>query len=308
MRQPHILSVQQVTDHFRIPPQAMPRLRDSSIPTWRKIDALDMLFREQFTNLPGGFRALAMFKVFEVQGMAIFKIASEFGRVLEKADCAVPVDYLPFNGKVICIEFPDDVAFNMKDGDFGRCAYVSCDQRAEGFSLPGILDPFTRRIDITVPLWRDDNKFCDGYVGEDNFRVFFKEGDTLETATQRSHENIGRPTGFTLEIIKYILKCVLYIHSGDPDLREFRPEPRPHNQKRLKRWRRENLCKIPLTLVGFDYKKPKEFSVGSTFVDTHLRWQPYGPQRSQVKLIWVRPHERHYKQVAPSLEVPLHAP
>mgnify|MGYP000533243118 CR=1 FL=1 len=52
-----------------------------------------------------------------------------------------------------------------------------------------------------------------------------------------------------------------------------------------------------MTFVGYDWKKPRVFGVESTTVTGHFRWQPYGPGRTQVKLIWISQHERHFKDV-----------
>lgn len=304
MRKPHFLSIQPVINFFVLsgPVQtAMARMEP-----WAALDWLDKTIVESGAmqrlgalDDGAGMRAIAMLKLFEQQGCPMFKIANDFGNVLLKADCKVSLDYLPFDNRIRCIEFPDDLSFDMKDGDWGRCAYVACFETSPDVDFLATNQRYRRRIDITVPLWqpgRDEN--CDGYLGEDNIRVFLHPYDTLEVAMKRAHQHIGRPTGFTNEIIEYVLKCLLYVNSGDPDLREFRPTPKPRGSPRqLRKWRkaaRAEICEIPVTLVGFDYKKPREFTAGDVHVDTHLRWQPYGPGREKVRLIWVRAHVRHY--------------
>jgi hypothetical protein len=90
---------------------------------------------------------------------------------------------------------------------------------------------------------------------------------------------------------------MVYLGSGDPDLREFRaPRPTTQNPKKLKRWfkEHENKSLVDMTLVGFTWKKPRIYQVGETLVTGHPRWQPWGPGKTKVKLIWIEPHVRHY--------------
>lgn len=47
--------------------------------------------------------------------------------------------------------------------------------------------------------------------------------------------------------------------------------------------------------VGANLVLPREFTVDSTIVSGHFRWQPYGPQRSLIKHIYIQPHTRTYK-------------
>jgi hypothetical protein len=47
-------------------------------------------------------------------------------------------------------------------------------------------------------------------------------------------------------------------------------------------------------LVGFGWLKPKLRHVDGCVVRSHYRWQPCGVGRSQVKLILVKEHERHF--------------
>jgi hypothetical protein len=47
--------------------------------------------------------------------------------------------------------------------------------------------------------------------------------------------------------------------------------------------------------VGYNLTLPREYTVDSTTVSGHFRWQPYGPGRTLVKHIYIEPHIRSYK-------------
>lgn len=256
-------------------------------------------------NTYGTMRAVAFLQMFALQGAQVYKIGEDFGRVLMKADLKAPVAALEYDGIIRCIEFPDSIEFNMGDGDWGRVAYVAAyarvDEDDKYFILEG--EKFDLRVEIVVPLMRLQSRILQS--GHDNIRVMLKSGEDLETGVTRSLDKIakdGHQCGFSVEMVSYIVKCLLYIHSGEPDLRAFRPMLKPRHSdpkkhvKAIERWRASNWFDIPVTLVGFDYQKPRQYAVDETFVDTHLRWQPCGPGRRQVKLVWVSPHVRHFKK------------
>ena len=309
LRQPHWVdaNVQKTLSLFT---QSVPgNLNElKKLPSWAVIELLEEIWVKSprlspylqpmgKNNFQGTVRAMSMFAAFEIQGGApIYKIGEEFGAALLKADCKVSANYLPFDNVIRCIELPEKMTFDMQDGDSTSVCYIGSFSPRIGIDYIIDTEVFHRRIEILVPIY---NKDGDNY-GHDNIRLFLKDEDTIEQAIVRSFEQFahcGVRTGFSRGLIEYVLKCLVYIHSGDPDLREFRPTPKPESKakpKHQRRWLRENFFPIPITLIGFDYKKPRQMSVDSTWIDTFQRWQPYGPNLSKVKLIWVKPHERHY--------------
>lgn len=58
---------------------------------------------------------------------------------------------------------------------------------------------------------------------------------------------------------------------------------------------KKNFTQQDFIFVGKDYEG-RVFSIDSTAVSGHYRWQPHGPERSLVKLIFIEPHERNYKK------------
>lgn len=122
---------------------------------------------------------------------------------------------------------------------------------------------------------------------------FSKDATLLGNATVPEHVERERE-----KIYRAVINTVLYIHSQDPDLRKLRPEKElSHTQrKRLREVGGDTVdCSVPVVLVSWDYKQKRGIHVDSTWVDTHPRWQRCGPGNSQIKLVWVKEHERRYK-------------
>jgi hypothetical protein len=101
------------------------------------------------------------------------------------------------------------------------------------------------------------------------------------------------------EAVKFALNALLYINSGDPDLRDHNPKAMPKDYKGGKNaWSRYNKQEFPYaaTIVGFGYKKENLRHADESQVIGHFRWQPYGKERAQLKLIWIEPHIRTYQK------------
>jgi len=273
------------------------RMASGEFPPWLVAEFYNQMLKDMFKNaLPETYpyHVISFLKLFWYQGELVYKIAREFGDVLFRADCKVSIDYIPFDNIVRCIEFPDDKLFDMKNGDYAQTAYIAAFKSQDKIWLSPEGQNFNKRIDIIVPLHNENQP--DGQMGHDQIKLLFLDDETLEQAIERSIKNTTSPTGFSRDLVEFLLKCILYIHSGDPDLREYKPMRRPHSPKKQRQWLRENLSPIPITLVGFEYKKPRVMNAEEAFVETHLRWQPFGPNRSKVKLIWVKEHIRRYSK------------
>lgn len=222
-------------------------------------------------------------------------MAKEFGNALLKTKCNVSAKFLKFDNTLKCIEFPDDISFDCKDGDFATCAYVGMYKHPAGEKFQAVhpdnhLEMLNADyiLDIVTPLgdWKIDH-----------VRIFLREDDLISDALASAHKLVINATGIGLDLVTYIVNCLLYIESGDPDLRHLRPMPKPSNAKKIKQWRREGGEEITcdVTWVGFDYKKERQYHIDSTWVDRYLRWQMCGPGRSELRPVWVKEHTRHYK-------------
>jgi len=96
------------------------------------------------------------------------------------------------------------------------------------------------------------------------------------------------------------LNLAMYVNSIGCDLKDVRPiyKLKPAEKKdHIKRGEIINQCKLPVTVVSWNYKQERIYNVDSTWIDTFPRWQRCGPENSQVKLIWVNPFPRKYKNV-----------
>lgn len=92
------------------------------------------------------------------------------------------------------------------------------------------------------------------------------------------------------EAINFAIKCYLYIHSGEPDLRFQKALnlPTTQKEKKIRMFIRNNQDKLSdMTLIGFNYKKSILYSKESINVSGHMKWQRYGPGNSLYKLIWI---------------------
>ncbi|NBO09725.1 MAG: hypothetical protein EBV30_10395, partial [Actinobacteria bacterium] len=100
-----------------------------------------------------------------------------------------------------------------------------------------------------------------------------------------------------IPVFRALLNAAIYVHSSDPTLVRLPAEQELSNKKRAELRNRtgaENLCTVPVTLLNKDYHFERSYSVDSTTVRGHLRWQPCGAGRAQTRLIWIDEHERNY--------------
>ena len=88
---------------------------------------------------------------------------------------------------------------------------------------------------------------------------------------------------------------MIYVESKDPEIEALRPL-RFYNNKQLSKLLpsvKDSLCTLPVKLVSWAYHG-RNYTKDETIVSPHLRWQPCGEGRQQVKLVWVREHTRKY--------------
>lgn len=101
-----------------------------------------------------------------------------------------------------------------------------------------------------------------------------------------------------LRVLGYI-NAAIYANSADPELAKLAPvgtlNKRQRHASRL-RHEHENLCTVPVTVLNRSYAMGHIYHLDKTSVKGHLRWQPCGTGLTQVKLIWINEHERHFKK------------
>lgn len=96
-------------------------------------------------------------------------------------------------------------------------------------------------------------------------------------------------------VFRAVFNAILYLHSQDAELEKTYPFSKTSFSKTQQKKRRilTTDCMIPVTFIHRGYHE-KHYSKDSTFVQSHLRWQRCGVGLSQVKLVWVREHERTF--------------
>jgi len=211
----------------------------------------------------------------------IYRFGREFAEALSHCDLNVSTGNINRTDTAICIEFLD------------VCAYIAVEKG---------------HISVTVFQLGRENLL----VGDGNIYGFVADFKSAEyTVRQIIDASINSATGTIsateAKAVSSVFLALLYLDTGTPDLRELRPVdygclPTRRERDRL-RQKHEDEPQVPVTLVGFDWRKPRVFGVDSTHVSGHFRWQPHGTKRGQVKLIWINEHLRTYnKHAAPKDE------
>ena len=99
------------------------------------------------------------------------------------------------------------------------------------------------------------------------------------------------------EFVSQPFKMLAYIHSGQPDIREFRNEIAYRGNSKTQVVKKDRiLSQENIHLVGYNWKKAPIYHVDSTRVSGHFRWQRYDKGLSKVKLTWINEHERNFRK------------
>lgn len=96
-------------------------------------------------------------------------------------------------------------------------------------------------------------------------------------------------------VFRTVINLVLFIFQPDPELERLGPSNSIIGRKRdilLEKANKGkavfNSCTLPVTFINWKWHKP----MTEHMVSGHFRWQPHGPARSQVKLIWIDAFQR----------------
>lgn len=103
---------------------------------------------------------------------------------------------------------------------------------------------------------------------------------------------------FGNQIVLLFANLVLYITKADPDLLPLKSVDFYSHRERKELEQKHgvaNECGIPLTLVSWNYNKPKTYHVDETTVRGFFRWQRHGPGLSLLKFIWIDEHVRRFR-------------
>jgi len=227
------------------------------------------------------------FVKFLQDGARIYKLCENFGHDLFKTNLDVPVNMIPNVNETLCIEFPDSLSIKNPDGAFFKTVYIrqSDDFKEKNSVYHGIRFQF--------PDYAED-----GGLKETSSFINIEINDNYKTVSELLSRtpNLTKDFQMNVDAIHFAFKAYLYLHSGEPDLRFQKHIEYPTTKKEKKRrhFFDENKGKfVDLTLLGYDHKKGKLYSVDSFDVSGHFRWQRYGEALQKIKLIWLDGYIKH---------------
>lgn len=231
----------------------------------------------------------------------VFKIAERFGSHLSRTRLNVPTDALNLEfATSYCVEFPDGIVFHGSRGESWRTAIVNV-----GAHVPTGENAHTYEILLKEQLpagWKPQlgiafpDYDANGNITEaQSFMSFPLNEPTLDECVDALERRVGRDLVISKEAVNYLMKCLLYIKSGEPDLTHEAGYYTPTKKPKKLRQQQENFCRFDTVNVGYGFHE-RLYHVDATSVVGHFRWQPYGPERGMVRLIWIDEHARHFNR------------
>lgn len=95
------------------------------------------------------------------------------------------------------------------------------------------------------------------------------------------------------DMFKVGVSSLVYVTTGTPDLREYRPPTKETHPFRRDRDRViQGFGNEPCVLVSWGWKKPRTFAMGEWEVQGHFWWAPVGEGRKERELRWRKGHTR----------------
>ncbi len=98
-----------------------------------------------------------------------------------------------------------------------------------------------------------------------------------------------------------ICKIIIYIISGQPDIRDYQNSIRFRGSGQKPVNKDRDLHRGNIKLVGFGWKKPKIYGLDSWPVKGHFRPQRFGPNNSQLKIIYISDQVRKRQQATDTI-------
>lgn len=237
------------------------------------------------------FRMVSSF----VQRKTSYIVAGEFFDVLSSVDLKLSPSHIPLTNEAVYIQYPQLLKLQPQGGLLPTDEYVGgsfvgvFDQGQDGFAY----ERGKTFVMMTYPL----NKYGKRTGGDFLIAIMSLHYDSLEEAWNRYDAESIAPDPVVRMLTSNLLKLLVYIKSGDPDLR-FLSRPKGPGQRREQAKDLGYFYEQDVYHVGFDWKKSRIFSVASTKVRSHFRWQPCGPNRENVKLILIDEHNRNFSNHA----------
>ncbi len=259
------------------------------------------------SNAPSGFLnvigTLSVLHNFKKQNGNNYLVGNGFGSDLLRIDRKIPLEYLPnsFTGYFALppglIKFKNQPVTDVY-AYYGNNLWNPDSENNEGKELR--LAFFFG--DIIKHVGLADGSYIRFPMRAEKVKTIIGDATRYNCYSGGTKNQLDAIVVTTNEIARLVLNAILYIHSEDPVTKRILPilDPTLSVKKCRERKRAqqaeglENHCTIPIIFLNHNFHK-RTYSVDSTIVATHPRWQPCGPGFSKVKLIWVTEHERHYK-------------
>jgi len=232
-----------------------------------------------------------------IEGKAkVYRIADKFGSHLNRTKLKLPTSILPYSeNQYYMFEFPE-CFHDESTGDYHRNVIVHLGTEVL-LDLPGVDKPMILGLKDCkrgmVFIFPDYDKNGNTKDTQTFLRLDPTVDVTIEKIMDRHINDMLNSNVHLKRIVGFALKCLLYVSSGDPDLKdESCKKILTENPKKIRR-HIKNECMIDAVSVGYGMHK-RHFKSSESEVVGHYRWQPYGPGRTQVKLIWIDEHIRKY--------------
>jgi len=197
----------------------------------------------------------------------VYKIAREFGMHLHDTKLDIPVSVVPDIFRSYLFEFP--LAFRGSSGERYTGAIVHLGKNVDGRKAI-MMNSMEDKPDEGYPT----THFCLNLKTDGTISDSLKEFDATVKDKQRYMPDA---------MIHYVIKCILYVESGEPDLKK---EGHLSTSKKKRKVFSINELPYPVVLVGYSFHN-RTYHVDQFKRSGHFRWQPYGEGRTKVKLIWI---------------------
>lgn len=218
-----------------------------------------------------------------------YRIGKEFFKYIKNLDRDIPIENVNLDSK--------HVYFAFDDADF-EGAYLTSELWSDGEK-----DSFMALRIALVPKEYDISamKVFNFAIIEDKFNFddlyHTKTGDELKSGEiNKSTVVFVGDYSIYKSLLVGLINSLIYIGSKDPEIEALKPKKlyQPKEIEKIDREKREQIRTIPVKLVSWSFHG-RVYSKDETTVAPHMRWQPCGPNRSQVKLVWVKEHIRRYQ-------------
>lgn len=247
----------------------------------------------------------------------VYYVPKDFTEALGRLDREVPVDLLPKRWFGY-IAFADGAVFDDTEEVQGAYVYIGPGDETclkhEDYGMTALWISYVCKDSLAnTRVACELIKSPNGYMLTEFLSVCrlltelqsAKVQVLMDAVETKDRPGLGAPKpilgkGSRELVYRTIVNTVLYINSIDADLiKAPSTNHLSHGQRKKRRDEGKpiNECTVPITLVSWNYRRPVNYSVDSTWIDTYPKWQRCGEGFKSIKLIWVTPHERKYKKV-----------